>query len=302
MQAVRRLHAEQARVRRRDADRPAAVAAGARPGTGPPRPPRPTRPTIHPACASGSHGLRVTPCSGVLVKLDGAELGRGGEPGEDRAGGAQAPRPRTSSTSRIAVGVDERRVRCAGQPFDRPRAPSRRSGTPASGPGSSPRGDRRVDGRRLPRAPVGVEEAHRVQRRGSSVDAREALVEHASTARQLAAPDRVGEVPRVARPERCARSGASLRGRSDRARRASVAGGRRLAPESPVAPRRGVAQLRERRRRCRPRGSSRSGNASRSASSPRCSCPQYDRIAMPRLRFRDSGTIGYASSISAPMQ
>src|SRR5262249_47636529 len=45
-----------------------------------------------------------------------------------------------------------------------------------------------------------------------------------------------------------------------------------------------------------------SSTASASTYRPKCSCPQYDRIAIPSARFRVSGTTGYASSIRPPMQ
>ena len=51
-----------------------------------------------------------------------------------------------------------------------------------------------------------------------------------------------------------------------------------------------------------PATTSRSRPASPSPIRPKCSWPQYDRIATLRVRFRDSGTTGYTSSIRAPRQ
>ena len=283
-QTERRLHAEQAAVRRRDADRAAAVAAGTRreqsrrdrrgrTARGPARCPRQV-----PRVASDS----VQRC---VREADGPVFGRGGQAREHRAGGAQA-RHLGVVVRGDGIRVHDRRVRL-GPALDarellhahrdagkRPRVGDRAATAASIAAARSPRrGD--------------VEEAHRVQ-----------------------APDRAAGSVRGARrgsrsrehsPERTASASShasAVPERAGRARPPPRSGQPRRPPHRP--PRACVSSANAASIPASSIG--RSGHRSRSARRPTCTCPRYERTATPRFMFDVNGTSGYTSSIRAPRQ
>ena len=172
-------------------------------------------------------------------------------------------RGRRSTTDACVSGqpVDRRELLHADRHARRAGPGRRRAATSASI--SSARGARRV----------GVEVADRSSAPGRARSMRARCASSTSTRRQVPGADRVGELPRV---QSQSSAGASL---TSRARRHVGRVGLPLVGPSLRAARRTT-------RRCPASSTSRSGHWSRSASSPRCSVPQYERIATPRLRFR----------------
>ena len=274
------LHAEQPAVRGRDSDRAAAVAAGA----------RREQPRGHgrgrgSARRTAGGAAEVPRVSGDSVQrrvreAHRAVLRRGGEPGEHRAG-----RPQASDLGVVVlgdlVGVDDRRV--SGRPardvrelLHADRQPGQRTRVDAGG-------DARVDrvgGRRTLRPRRGSTPS---SARGRGPRCARGSPSSRSRARTWPASHRVGQLPRL---ERLRTSDVAVS--SSLPRRTSGAACVQLGER--------VLDARRRARRGR-------GTVSRSASDAEVQRHRSTRGSRCRRpRFRDSGTIGYASSIRAPMQ
>ena len=171
------LGAEQTGVTRRDADRSTAVAARADAAACPtPLPPR-CRPTTRRRVRPGFHALPVTPCTCVRVQFVEPNSGAVVLPT------ITAPATRSRATSVQSSSAFSPAYSSDPCVCDSPRAAASSFtpiGTPANGPGSSPRRDPRIDRGGLFARTGSIEIAHRVEHGIEPNDPREEVIDDVS--------------------------------------------------------------------------------------------------------------------------